>query len=125
MKKEIFNGSCHIATLAQNGDAQAFDFYTKVPRSEFNGNYYDGFTLTCTIDYPLKKSYTFKVEMYDSMFNDKFVKVSIVPIALQVAEQYQKLWNENESLFEGHHIGDLYIESMAIDNGELIVEVGS
>ena len=125
MTTEIFRGQCHIATLAKNGDVQAFDIYAKVPRSEINGNYYDGFTLTCTIDYPLKKSYTFKVELYHVMYNDEFVYVSVVPIARQVAEHYQKLWNENESLFEYHHISDLYIERMSIYNGKLIVDVGS
>lgn len=123
MTTEIFSGSCHIATLAQNGE-QAFNFYARVPRSEINGNFYDGFTLTCTIDYPLKSDKTFKVRVF-GLYDEEFVDVNVVGIAIQVAEQYQKLWKKNKKQFEYHDIGDLYIESMAIDNGELIVEVGS
>ena len=122
MTTEIFNGSCHIATLAKNNE-QAFDNWVRVPKEAIEGIN----TLTCTIDYPLKRSVNFKVklEKINDIFNDNLVKLYINDIAAQVANKYYSVWKKHNDWFEGHHIGDLFIESMAIDNGELIVEVGS
>lgn len=120
MTTEIFRGQCHIATLAKNGDVQAFDIYAKVPRSEINGE-----TLKCSIDYPLREEKTFIVELYGSAFSDDIVNLDVVEIAHQVARQYLSVWKKNKKHFEGHGIGDLFIERMSICNGELIVEVGS
>ena len=121
MSKTIFKGQCHIATLAKSERSkQAFDIFAKVPRSEINGE-----TLKCSIDYPLREEKTFIVELYGSSFSDDIVKLDVVEIAHQVARQYLSVWKKNKKQFEGHHIGDLFIEQMDVVDGELIVSVGS